>query len=130
MAASRRSNGHGVLAEFLAQIRDRSAGKLAGDLGDGVSRESEGGGGRSRRHVASSAGNAFLCSSPSAQDLAGKLRGEKMTVDASQCFFASSRLGLARAGQGDKAIGTPLQMLFECSFMQRGHSLVSAALLK
>jgi hypothetical protein len=62
--------------------------------------------------------------------LAGKLWGEKMTVDASQCFFVSSHLGLVGAGQGNKAIGTLLQMLFECSLMQRGHSLVSAAPLK
>jgi hypothetical protein len=39
-------------------------------------------------------------------------------------------LGLARAGQGDKAIGALLQVLVECSFVQRGHSLVSAAPLK
>jgi hypothetical protein len=53
-----------------------------------------------------------------------------MTVDASQCFVASSRLGLVGAGQGDKTIGMLLQVLFECSFVQRGHSLASAALLK
>jgi hypothetical protein len=56
--------------------------------------------------------------------------GRKTTMDASQCFFVSSHLRLVGAGQGDKTIGTLLQMLFECSFVQRGHSLASAALLK
>jgi hypothetical protein len=53
-----------------------------------------------------------------------------MTVGASQCCFVSSRLGLVGAGQGDKTLGMLLQMLVECSFVERGHSLVSAALLK
>jgi hypothetical protein len=42
-----------------------------------VLRESKGGGGRSHRQAGSSAGGAFSCSLPSAQGLAGKLRGEK-----------------------------------------------------
>jgi hypothetical protein len=47
-----------------------------------------------------------------------------------QRFFVSSRLGLVGAGQGFKMIGTLLQMMSECFFVQRGHSLASAALLK
>jgi hypothetical protein len=41
LSALSRANGHGVLAELLAQIRDRSEGGLAGDLGERISRESE-----------------------------------------------------------------------------------------
>jgi hypothetical protein len=45
-------------------------------------------------------------------------------------LFVSSRLGLGGVAQGAKAMGMLLQVLFECSFMQRGHSLASAAPLK
>jgi hypothetical protein len=45
-------------------------------------------------------------------------------------LFISLRLELIGVAQGIKAIGALLQMLFECSFTQRGHSLASAALLK
>jgi hypothetical protein len=77
LSALRRSNGHGTLVEFLAQIRDCSAGGLAGDLGDRVSRESKGGRGRCCRHDGSSAGDAFSCSSPCAQNWQESCGGKK-----------------------------------------------------
>jgi hypothetical protein len=45
-------------------------------------------------------------------------------------FFAPLHLGLVRVVQGTKAIGTLFLMLFECSFVQRGHSTASAAPLR
>jgi hypothetical protein len=60
-------------------------GRLASDLGEWIVRESKGGNGRIHRHGESSGGNAFSCSSLSAWNLVGRLRREKMTMDASQC---------------------------------------------
>jgi hypothetical protein len=45
-------------------------------------------------------------------------------------LFASSRLGLIGVTQGAKVVGMLLQMMPECFFVQRGHSLALAALLK
>jgi hypothetical protein len=61
-------------------------------------------------------GNAFSCSSLSAQNLAGRLWREKMAVDASQCSLHFVAPRLIGAAQGIKAIGTLLLVMSECSF--------------
>jgi hypothetical protein len=84
LSALGRAHGHGVLTEFLAQFRGCGEGGLLGDLGEQISSESKGRRGRIRCHGESSGGNTFLHSSLSAQDLVGRLRREKMAVDAGQ----------------------------------------------
>jgi hypothetical protein len=61
------------------------------------------------------------------QEGCGKKKWPWMQASA---LFTSSRLGLAGVTQGAEAVGTLLQALFECFFVQRGHSLASAAPLK
>jgi hypothetical protein len=51
-------------------------------------------------------------------------------MQVNHALFISSHLGLVGAAQGVKTIGTLLQMTSECSFVQGGHSLASAAPLK
>jgi hypothetical protein len=62
------------------------------------------------------------------QESCGEKKWPWTQVDASSFLRVSGSSQLA--GQGDKAIGTLLQMISECSFVQIGHSLASAAPLK
>jgi hypothetical protein len=130
LSALSRANGHGILAELLAQIHDCSEGGLLVILVRGS---------RGRAKVAEVAVvtmlevplvTRFRVLRHLHRAWQGSHGEKKMIVGASQCFFVSSRLELVGAGQGIKTIGMLLQMMSECSFMQRDHSLASAAPLK
>jgi hypothetical protein len=95
-AAMSGMDGHGVLAEVLAKFHHRSAGGLAGDLGERIVRKIEGVGGHIHCHGVDSGGNVVfvffaVCAEPGGKATARKNdRGCKSVFSSFRHILGSS----------------------------------------